>query len=590
MGDGYKSIGRTNDGFEKSGKSFMAGMYQLINNIDWMASISCRNNQLNVYGICISKNKKQYKKVNPNMIKKILDVTDKYKDTYVYDFETDNHHFHAGIGSIIVSNTDSAYSSLKEEEFKAYDEQFKNNEIDIKKLIELKMNKTKEHLIRLNKELNEHLIQFTKYRYLSVAYEEVLFPSFFIAKKIYVAVEHINVVNELDIDKNLFVRGFSIIRRNTTELTKEVIKNNLLKKLFSYEAMEKAHLDPNFNIQDIIKDEINNVIYNFNRNKYPLEYFIKNDKYSPNKKNIRVNKFIENLTQFIETLPNDDLKLKYAIPEPGDRFEYVFIEKHGKVNGLGEIMQYPFYIDDFAARLNYARYFQSEISNELGCLLMEDNKKGKRYVLKLFEMINDGYPYHELKTLTIDELLDYKNTVKKDRQKKALQDKREKKNNQLDNIKELFIANENYKLIELFDFFINDEQESIFKNIDKIISKMDLREAHNLQANIYKKYHNNQYKEPKTKDLLLDKLTKEKNKNKKIIQEFINNNYDNIKKLILEQLEQQEIYLNINNIEKINNIIKEFDKEIIKSYIDNCLRIFKINEYKKYIQLLKITI
>ena len=584
VGDGNKSVHRTGNYFDIAGKTSVAGMFQLIQNIGNITAINAYTKKLNVYMLTINEKMKYGRE--PNTVKKILDVTDKYKDTYVYDLETEDHTFHAGIGNMIVHN--SAYSSLKEDEFKEYDEQFKQNKIDIKKLIELKMNKTKEHLIKLNKELNEHLIEFTKYKYLSVAYEEVLYPSFFIAKKIYVAVEHINVVNELDIDKNLFVRGFSIIRRNTTELTKEVIKNNLLKKLFSYEAMEKAHLEDNFSIENIIKDEINNVIYNFNRNRYPLEYFIKNDKYSPNKKNIRVNKFIENLTKFIETLNDDDLKLKYAIPEPGDRFEYVFIDKPGKTEGLGEIMQYPFYIDDFSARLNYARYFESEISNEFGCLLCEDNKRGKRYVLKLFEMINDGYPFDELKTLTIDELLDYKNTVKKDRQKKALQDKKEKKNNQLDNIKELFNGNDNYKIIELFGFFINDENDCIFKNIDKIISKMDLRETHHLQSSIYKKYHNNQYKESKIKDLLIDKLTKEKNKNKKIIQEFINNNYNNIKQLILEQLEQQEINLNINNIEKINDILKDnLNKEILKSYIDNCLRIFKINEYKKYIQLIK---
>ena len=585
---------------KKGHKLCIAGLKLLCENINYLCSINNNYSQINTYRIVLSdkaNNKKRYMK-DVNTIKKILDVTEKYNDTYVYDLETEDHTFQAGIGSIIVHN--SNYIALKEEEFKDFEEQFKNGEINIRQLIELKINKTKEHMLVLNKDVNEHLIEFSKYKYLSMSYEEVLYPSFFIAKKIYVAVEHINVVNELDIDKNLFVRGFSIIRRNTTELTKEVIKNNLLKKLFSYEAMEKAHLDPNFNIQDIIKDEINNVSYNFNRNRYPLNYFIKNDKYSPNKKNIKVNKFIENLTKFIETLNDDDLKLKYAIPEPGDRFEYIFIDKPGKANGLGEIMQYPFYIDDFSARLNYARYFESEISNEFGCLLIEDNKKGKRYALKLFEMINDGYPYHELKPLSIDELLGYKNTVKKGRQRLALQDKKEKKNNQLDNIKELFNGNqrfsgssaipnnEYYKLIELFGFFINDEQDCIFKNIDKIISKMDLREVHYLQSSLYKKYHNNQYKESKIKDLLLDKLTKEKNKNKKIIQTFINDNYDNIKKLILEQLENQEIILEFNNIEKINNILnKELDKEVIEKYIEDCIKIYKINEYKKYIQLIK---
>ena len=493
---------------------------------------------------------------------------------------------------MIVHN--SNYIALKEAEFTEFEEQFKRGEINIRQLIELKINKTKEHMLVLNKEVNDHLIEFSKYKYLMMSYEEVLYPSFFIAKKIYVAIEHMNVVNELDIDKNLFVRGFSIIRRNTTELTKEVIKNNLLRKLFSYDAMEKAHLEDNFSIENIIKDEINSVIYKFNRNKYPLEYFIKNDKYSPNKKNIKVNKFVENLNKFIETLPDDDLKLKYAIPEAGDRFEYIFIDKPGKTDGLGDIMQYPFYLEDFDARLNYNRYFQSELSNEMASLLCEDNKKGKRYALKLFEMINDGFPYEELKELSIDELLDYKNTVKKTRQKLALQDKKEKKNNLLDSIKELFMGNQKFpnnshsKLIELCGYFINEDEECIFKNIDKIVTKMDLREVHHLQSTIYKKYHGNPYKESKAKDLLLDKLNKEKNKNKKIIQKFINENYNKIKELILEQLEKQEIILDFNNIEKINDIINtELNKEIIENYIDNSIRIFKINEYKKYLQLIR---
>jgi len=596
MGDGYKGINRTCDGFEKSGKSFMAGMHQLINNIDWMASISCRNKQLNVYGICVSKNKKQYKTVNPNVIKKILDVTEKYKDTYVYDLETEDHTFQAGIGNMIVHN--SNYIALKEAEFTEFEEQFKRGEINIRQLIELKINKTKEHMIQLNKEVNEHLIEFSKYKYLSMSFEEVLYPSFFIAKKIYIGLEHVNVVNELDIDKNLFVRGFSIIRRNTTELTKEVIKNNLLRKLFSYEAMEKAHLDDNFSIQDIIKDEINNVVYNFDRNKYPLEYFIKNDKYSPNKKNIKVNKFVENLIKFIGTLPNDDLKLKYAIPEAGDRFEYVFIDKPKSKasDGLGEIMQYPFYIDDFDAKLNYNRYFQSELTNEMGCLLCEDSKKGKRYALKLFEMLNDGFPYEELKTYSIDELLECKNTVKKTRQRDALQDKKEKKNNQLDTIKELFQSsnatfnNDNYKIIELCGFFINDDNECIFKNIDKIISKIDFREQHHLQSTIYKKYHNNQYKESKAKDLLLDKLNKEKNKNKTYIQKFITNNYNEINKIILEYIKNKEILLNKDEtLEQINNILSLLDKLYIEQYIHSCIEIYKINEYKKYLQLIRTT-
>jgi DNA topoisomerase-2 len=42
-------------------------------------------------------------------IKKIIDVSSKYKDTYVYDLETDNHHFHGSIGNIIVHNCDGTH-------------------------------------------------------------------------------------------------------------------------------------------------------------------------------------------------------------------------------------------------------------------------------------------------------------------------------------------------------------------------------------------------------------------------------------------------------------------------------------------------
>lgn len=48
----------------------------------------------------------------PNQIKKIIDLG--YTDDYVYDFTTSNHHFSAGVGRMVVHNTDSVmiYSAL----------------------------------------------------------------------------------------------------------------------------------------------------------------------------------------------------------------------------------------------------------------------------------------------------------------------------------------------------------------------------------------------------------------------------------------------------------------------------------------------
>ena len=68
---------------------------------------------------------------NPNKIKKIIDLG--LVDTYVYDLETENHHFAAGIGNLIVHNTDSLM-------FKAPVEQSKREAIDWGKKMEHEIN------------------------------------------------------------------------------------------------------------------------------------------------------------------------------------------------------------------------------------------------------------------------------------------------------------------------------------------------------------------------------------------------------------------------------------------------------------------
>jgi DNA topoisomerase-2 len=42
-------------------------------------------------------------------VKKIIDVSEKYRNTYVYDFETENHHFHASTGNTVVKNCDGIH-------------------------------------------------------------------------------------------------------------------------------------------------------------------------------------------------------------------------------------------------------------------------------------------------------------------------------------------------------------------------------------------------------------------------------------------------------------------------------------------------
>jgi DNA polymerase elongation subunit (family B) len=57
---------------------------------------------------------------NGNIVKSIVDLGASKR--YVYDLETENHHFHAGLGSMIVHNTDSIFVKLKNNESKTEEE------------------------------------------------------------------------------------------------------------------------------------------------------------------------------------------------------------------------------------------------------------------------------------------------------------------------------------------------------------------------------------------------------------------------------------------------------------------------------------
>lgn len=52
---------------------------------------------------------------SPHEILEIRKVTELYRGQYVYDLETENHHFHAGVGQLIVHNTDSVFVRFGDE-------------------------------------------------------------------------------------------------------------------------------------------------------------------------------------------------------------------------------------------------------------------------------------------------------------------------------------------------------------------------------------------------------------------------------------------------------------------------------------------
>ena len=93
-----------------------ATMYRLCISLGYNCSINCRLDKPDIYRLTITK--RNFRK-HPDKIKKIIPLPE--TNDYVYDLETENHKFAAGIGRMVVSNTDSIYLTVPEVYFQDID-------------------------------------------------------------------------------------------------------------------------------------------------------------------------------------------------------------------------------------------------------------------------------------------------------------------------------------------------------------------------------------------------------------------------------------------------------------------------------------
>ena len=101
-GDGSKTDGRIR--LDNKGKIGTACLHYIMKSLGYNVSINTRESKPDIFRL--NGNKTYYFK-SPTKIKKIIDLG--ICDDYVYDLETENHRFQAGIGELIVHNTDSTF-------------------------------------------------------------------------------------------------------------------------------------------------------------------------------------------------------------------------------------------------------------------------------------------------------------------------------------------------------------------------------------------------------------------------------------------------------------------------------------------------
>jgi len=314
----------------------------LANSIGYKTSINIRKDKENIYRITATKG---LQRKCANAIKKIMEI--EYND-YVYDLTTNNHHFAAGIGNMIVHNTDSVFFTFN----------LKTLEGE-----EIRGPKALEITIELAQEAGELATKFLKKPH-DLEYEKTFMPFCLLSKKRYVG-----MLYELDPNKcKRKSMGIVLKRRDNAPIVKDVY-GGIIDILMKEKNIQKA--------VEFLQDCLKNII----DEKYPMDKLIIT-------KSLRSN--YKNPQQIAHKVLADRMGKRDPgnKPSSGDRIPFVYIETKKKNALQGDKIEHPEYIIKNKIRPNYSFYITNQIMKpvqQVFALVLEqiDSFKRKR---RNFEM------------------------------------------------------------------------------------------------------------------------------------------------------------------------------------------------------------
>ena len=268
---------------------------------------------------------------NNNYIKNIKNIG--IINDYVYDLETDAGHFHAGIGNLIVKNTDSVFFSPK-----IYNIQSKEIKTDREAL---------KICIELGKLAGDAICKILPEPEEQV-YEKTLWPFIIITKKRYVG----NLYE--DDDSHFYQKSMGIVlkRRDNAKIVKIVVGG-----IIDY-ILNGGNNQTNTNsIQDRNLGAINYtkmLLKQILRGEFPIDKFI-------------ISKTLKSTYKNRGSIVHAVLADRIGVRDPGnkpntnDRIPYVYIIPSGKVTLQGDRVEDPKYVIDNELELDYLFYITNQI-------------------------------------------------------------------------------------------------------------------------------------------------------------------------------------------------------------------------------------
>ena len=298
----------------------------LANSLGYSTSINTRLDKPNIYRINMT-NKTQRKKTDA--IKKLHEID---YEGYVYDLTTENHHFAAGIGNLIVHNTDSVF--------------FKFNLTDKETKLPITGEKALELSIEIAKEACHNVSKFLKQPH-DFEYEKTFMPFCLLSKKRYVG-----ILYEHDPKKGKRKEmGIVLKRRDNAPCVKDVY-GGVIDILMKEKNVQKALDFVDNYLQDLIEGRI------------PMEKLIITKS---------LNSFYKKPDQIAHKVLADRITARDPGNKPtsGDRIPFVYIvyngpkPEKGKSVLQGNKIETPSYIIENKLQIDYAYYISNQIMKPL---------------------------------------------------------------------------------------------------------------------------------------------------------------------------------------------------------------------------------
>jgi hypothetical protein len=324
------------------------------------------------------------KKDQDGIIKDIIDLG--CTDDYVYDLETETGHFQAGIGEIIVKNTDSIFVDFGIKDIKTEE-----------KLTDLHSLKTG---IRIGV-LCGDLINFVLPKPQNLEYEKTFWPWISLTKKRYVG-------NLYEFDPNKFYQksmGIVLKRRDNAPIVKIVV-GGIVQSILNSRSAVKAVNFTKKTLKDILS------------NKYPLDKFIitktlKGDGLTPKEQvdealKPKEERYYADRSRIVHAVLADRIAARDPgnKPQSNDRIPYVYKVVKGKPKLQGDRVETPDYLIKNKMKLDHLFYITNQIKKPAVQFLEhvvknpekifenyitreENRRKGKRPIQSFFKEDKD---------------------------------------------------------------------------------------------------------------------------------------------------------------------------------------------------------